>query len=95
MNCWPETLNEAASALLAMETPTIAVAAMLGTITRAKRFQRVLPWVWDMRVLLLDVHLRLPGGASRVNGGLGWERATSSVAESAVATRAIPPSDNQ
>ncbi|GAA3052184.1 hypothetical protein GCM10020229_74630 [Kitasatospora albolonga] len=53
---------------------------MLGTITSAKRFQRVLPKVWDMRVLLLGRTSPGRAGPPVPGADLGWERAASSVA---------------
>src|SRR5579859_6732093 len=48
LNDAPESAKDAASAPWAMLTPTAAVAASVGTMTTANRFQRVLPKVWDM-----------------------------------------------
>src|SRR3954447_2836675 len=47
LNCWPDTLNDAARAPCARATPIAAVAATLGTMTTANRFHLVPPRTWD------------------------------------------------
>src|SRR5262249_31374203 len=75
LNCWPDTLKDAARAPCARATPIAAVAATLGTMTTANRLHLVPPRTCDS--ILPPSRTYISGGGRQVLAGDG-RSATSS-----------------
>src|SRR3954471_23999033 len=104
LNCWPDTLNDAARAPCARATPIAAVAATLGTMTTANRFHLVPPRTWDSIFPPSRTYISWPWLPLRLDGsaGQGWEKCYVLGKGSACTRRHLPrpnhrrspPSDN-
>ena len=96
LNCWPDTLNDAASAPCARATPIAAVAATLGTMTTANRFHLVPPRTWDSIFPPSRTYISGPGcPRSAAQPGRDGRSATSSGRRAPVARRREPRTDHR